>query len=102
MVGSRVGGTLVAFGAQETMRRQLSAELGPRGVRVVTIISGGVPDSMSNDLDPSIAKGIVDATMIGRGADYDDVGNVAVFAASDLSRMMTAATINISGGSVID
>lgn len=102
MVGSRVGGTLVAFGAQETMRRQLSAELGPRGVRVVTIISGGVPDSMSNDLDPSIAKGIVDATMIGRGADYDDVGNVAVFAASDQSRMMTAATINISGGSVID
>ena len=40
--------------------------------------------------------------MIGRAADYDDVGNVAVFAASDQSRMMTAATVNISGGSVLD
>lgn len=28
--------------AIETMRRQLSAELGPHGIRVVTLASGGV------------------------------------------------------------
>jgi 3-oxoacyl-[acyl-carrier protein] reductase len=40
--------------------------------------------------------------MIGRAATCADVGSVAVFAASDQARMMTAATVNISGGAVID
>jgi 3-oxoacyl-[acyl-carrier protein] reductase len=97
-----LGGTLVAFHAQETMRRQLATELGPLGVRVVTIITGGIPETIGDDADPAIGQGIVDATIIGRAATYEDVGNVAVFAASDQARMMTAATLNISGGSVID
>jgi 3-oxoacyl-[acyl-carrier protein] reductase len=41
-----LGGTQVAFDAIETMRRQLSVELGPHGIRVVTLASGGVPDSL--------------------------------------------------------
>jgi hypothetical protein len=40
--------------------------------------------------------------MIGKAATYEDVGHVAVFAASDRARMMTAATLIITGGSVID
>jgi 3-oxoacyl-[acyl-carrier protein] reductase len=84
------------------MRRQLATELGPLGVRVVTIITGGIPETIGDDADPAIGQGIVDATIIGRAATYEDVGNVAVFAASDQARMMTAATLNISGGSVID
>jgi 3-oxoacyl-[acyl-carrier protein] reductase len=39
-----LGGTQVAFDAIETIRRQLAVELGPHGVRVVTLASGGVPD----------------------------------------------------------
>jgi 3-oxoacyl-[acyl-carrier protein] reductase len=97
-----LGGTLVAFHAQETIRRQLAAELGPKGVRVVTIITGGIPETIGDEADPAIAQGIVEATMIGKAATYEDVGRVAVFAASDQARMMTAATLNISGGSVID
>lgn len=97
-----LGGTLVAFHAQETMRRQLATELGPLGVRVITIITGGIPETIGDDADPAIAQGIVDATIVGRAATYEDVGNVAVFAASDQARMMTAATLNISGGAVID
>lgn len=97
-----VGGTLVAFHTQEAMRRQLACELGPVGVRVITIITGGIPETIGDDTDPAITKGIVDATMIGKAATYEDLGNAAVFAASDPARMMTAATLNISGGSVID
>ena len=41
-----LGGTQVAFDAIETMRRQLAAELGPHGIRVVTLASGGVPESL--------------------------------------------------------
>ncbi len=41
-----IGGTQVAFDAIESMRRQLSAELGPHGVRAVTLKTGGVPESI--------------------------------------------------------
>jgi 3-oxoacyl-[acyl-carrier protein] reductase len=97
-----LGGTLVAFHAQETIRRQLACELGPQGVRVITVVTGGIPETIGDDVDPAVVQGIVDATMIGKAATYEDVGNVAVFAASDQARMMTAATLNISCGSVID
>ena len=38
-----LGGTQAAFDAIETLRRQLSVELGRHGVRVVTLSSGGCP-----------------------------------------------------------
>jgi 3-oxoacyl-[acyl-carrier protein] reductase len=43
--GYRVGGTMVAFDAQETLRRQLATELGPHGVRAITIVTHGIPES---------------------------------------------------------
>ena len=91
-----VGGTLVSFFAQETMRRQLACELGRQGVRVVTIVTAGIPTSAGETTD------MADANMLGRAATNDDVGIAAVFAASDAAHMMTAATLNISGGFVID
>jgi len=98
-----LGGTLVGFSAQETIRRQLATELGPSGVRVVTIVTGGIPESLGPDPAAApITDGIVAGTMLGRAATLADVGNVAVFAASDQARMMTAATLNISGGAIID
>jgi enoyl-[acyl-carrier-protein] reductase (NADH) len=33
---------------------------------------------------------------------YDEVGNIAVFAASDWARTMTATEINFTGGAVVD
>jgi NAD(P)-dependent dehydrogenase (short-subunit alcohol dehydrogenase family) len=91
-----VGGTLVSFFAQETMRRQLACELGRQGIRVVTIVTAGIPTS------PGETTAMADINMLGRAATYDDVGIAAVFAASDAAHMMTAATLNISGGFVID
>jgi hypothetical protein len=87
---------------KETVRRQVACELAPKGVRVITIVTGGVPETLGAETDPSIEQGIVAATMIGRAATLEDVANVAVFAASDQARMMTAATLNISGGGVLD
>ena len=40
-------------------------------------------------------------TLLGRGATFDDVGNVAVFAASDWARTITGSAINITCGSII-
>jgi 3-oxoacyl-[acyl-carrier protein] reductase len=84
------------------MRRQLATELAPAGVRVVTIITGGIPETIGPDADPAIARDIVDATLVGRAATYEDVGHVAVLAASDKAGMMTAAAPNISAGAILD
>jgi enoyl-[acyl-carrier-protein] reductase (NADH) len=40
--------------------------------------------------------------MHGRAATLEDVSNVAAFVASERARTMTAATVNVSSGSLID
>jgi len=99
-----IGGTQVAFEAIESMRRQLSAELGPHGIRVVTLRTGGVPESLATGFEgrEAIVEGIEKLTLLGRAATLEDVGNVAAFVASDRARSMTAATANISCGALID
>lgn len=100
----KLGGTQVAFDGIETLRRQLSVEAGPYGVRVVTLESGGVPGTLPADFEErdSIAELITSQTLTGRAATLEDVGNAAAFAASDKARPMTAATINVSAGALID
>jgi len=102
--GYSLGGLQVAFEAMESMRRQLASELGAHGVRTVTLRSGGVPDSIPEGFEgrDRLVGDIVDTTMLGRAATFEDVGNAAVFAASDWGRTMTAATINVSCGALID
>ena len=99
-----LGGTQVAFDAIETIRRQLSVELGPHGVRMVTLSSGGVPESLPEAFDgrDAIVELIEGQTLTGRAATLEDVGNAAAFAASDWARSMTAATLNVSAGALID
>jgi 3-oxoacyl-[acyl-carrier protein] reductase len=99
-----LGGTQVAFDAIETMRRQLSVELGPHGIRMVTLASGGVPETFPQDFEglDEISKMIADQTLLGRAATLEDVGNAAVFAASDWGRTLTAAIVNVSCGALID
>jgi NAD(P)-dependent dehydrogenase (short-subunit alcohol dehydrogenase family) len=99
-----LGGLQVAFEALESMRRQLSAELGPQGVRVVTLRTGGVPETIPEGFEgrEAIVGDMEGQKMLGRPATFEDVGNVAAFVASDRARTMTAATVNISAGALID
>lgn len=99
-----LGGTQVAFDAIEAIRRQLSAELGPHGIRVVTLASGGVPATFPEGFEgrDAIAEMIAAQTLLGRAATLEDVGNAAVFAASDWARAVTAGIINVSCGALID
>jgi 3-oxoacyl-[acyl-carrier protein] reductase len=99
-----LGGLQVAFEALESMRRQLSAELGPQGVRVVTLRTGGVPETIPEGFEgrEAIVGDMEGQTMLGRPATFEDVGDVAAFVASDRARTMTAATVNISAGALID
>ena len=100
----RLGGLQVAFGALEALRRALACELGPYGIRVLTLQTGGIPDTLPEGFDgrQAITDSIVGRTMLGRAATLADVGNVAVFAASDQARAMTATALNITCGTVVD
>ena len=99
-----LGGTQVAFDAIETLRRQLSVELGPHGVRVVTLSSGGLPESLPEEFEgrQAIVDLIEGQTLTGRAATLEEAGYAAAFAASDRAASMTAATLNISAGALID
>ncbi len=99
-----LGGTQVAFDALESMRRQLAAELGRQGVRVVTLRTSGVAESFPADTPgrDEIVAGIDALTMLGRAATLAEIGDAAAFAASDRASSMTAATINVSCGALVD
>ncbi|GAA5197747.1 hypothetical protein GCM10023322_69610 [Rugosimonospora acidiphila] len=98
-----VGGLQVAFGAVEALRRALACELGPHGIRVLTLQTGGIPEAIPPDFEggADIAATLEAKTMLGRAATLADVGNVAVFAASDLAAAMTGTAINLTCGSVV-
>jgi 3-oxoacyl-[acyl-carrier protein] reductase len=99
-----VGGLQVGFQAMDSFRRQLAVELGRHGVRVLTLQTGGVPDTIPAGVEgrAEIVDSIVGSTVLGRAASLEDVGNVAAFAASDWARTMTGTALNISGGAEID
>lgn len=97
-----LGGFQVALGAIDVLRRQLAVELGPHGIRVVTLQTSGVPETTREDWREAITQSFVDTSMLKRVETLDDVGNVAAFAASDLARTMTATAINITCGRVAD
>jgi 3-oxoacyl-[acyl-carrier protein] reductase len=99
-----LGGLLTGFAAVEELRRQLAAELGPYGIRVLTLHTGGIPESIPADLPgrDKIEADLTAQTLLGRTATFEDVGNVAVFAASDMARTLTGTSINMTCGAVLD
>jgi 3-oxoacyl-[acyl-carrier protein] reductase len=99
-----MGGFKVALDAMESLRRQWAVELGQYGIRVVTLKTGGVPESISGDFPgkDELVASLEQATLLGRTATLADVGNVAAFVASDLARTITATEVNISCGAIME
>jgi 3-oxoacyl-[acyl-carrier protein] reductase len=107
----RLGGSHVAWAALAGLCRQLAAEFGPHGVRVSWLLSPGSPDH--DDHDQQHDQAYYDDKESGLALDtvgllrrhqpsYDEVANIAAFAASDWARTITASEINFTGGAVID
>src|ERR1700749_4189862 len=86
--GAHLGSLQVALHAVEAMRRQLASELGEEGVRVGTLLTSGIPETIADDVRgrDTIAASIERSTLLGRPATLEDVGNVAAFVASDRAR----------------
>ena len=109
----RLGGSHVAWAALAGLCRQLAAEFGPYGVRVSWLLSPGSPGYDDHDGRPDgadTAPGAAESAgapgtvglLTGHLPSYADVANVAVFAASDWARTITASEINFTGGAVVD
>jgi 3-oxoacyl-[acyl-carrier protein] reductase len=99
-----LGGFQVALEALEAFRRQLACEVGPRGVRVVTLQAGGVAETIPEGYEgrEELVASLVEPTLLKRTATLEDVGNVAAFVASDKARTMTATGVNITCGAIVD
>ena len=99
-----LGGFKIALDAIEGLRRQWAVELGSHGIRVVTLKTGGIPETIP-DTDPerdNIINSLLPTTLLKRAATLADVGNVAAFVASDQARTITSTEINISCGAIVD
>ena len=99
-----LGGFKIALDAIEGLRRQWAVELGSHGIRVVTLKTGGIPETIP-ETDPerdNIINNLLPATLLKRAATLADVGTVAAFVASDQARTITSTEINISCGAIVD
>jgi NAD(P)-dependent dehydrogenase (short-subunit alcohol dehydrogenase family) len=99
-----LGGFKIALDAMEGLRRQWAVELGPHGIRVLTLKTGGIPESIPENFPgrDEIINNLLPSTLLNRAATLADVGNVAAFAASDLARTITSTEINLSCGAIVD
>lgn len=100
------GGFAPACCAVESLSRNLGSELGIYGIRVVTIRSGGSPDSkvFSDALERNpeemavILRNLANDTMLKRQPLMADIANTAVFLASDMAGMITGVTVDVTAG----
>jgi len=90
----------IAKAALEATVRYLAFDLGPRGIRVNAISAGPIKTASSRQvagLGAMFGK-VAGAAPLKRNVTIDDVGNVAVFLASDLSSQVTADVHFVDAG----
>lgn len=78
--------------------KSVALELGSRNIRSNVIAPGFIETEMTAKLDEEVVKGWRSGIPLKRGGTPDDVANVCVFLASDLSAYVTGQTLNVDGG----
>jgi NAD(P)-dependent dehydrogenase (short-subunit alcohol dehydrogenase family) len=106
-----MGGTGPADAATDAFVRNLAAEIGPQGVRVVGIWTAGLPETMSREkvapyvggqLDEATYQGILEnldeMRMTRRSPRLAEVAATAAFLASEKAGAITGTFVNVTGG----
>jgi len=85
-------------GGIETMTKALAVELAPRNIRVNCIAPGVIETEMSKDVRDAAGDQILQSVLLKRFGKPEDIANMAVFLASDLTSYMTGEVVHIDGG----
>lgn len=78
--------------------KSVALELGSRNIRCNAVAPGFIETEMTGALDEATVQGWRDAIPLKRGGTPEDVANLVLFLASDMSAYITGQTINVDGG----
>jgi 3-oxoacyl-[acyl-carrier protein] reductase len=78
--------------------KSIALELGSRNIRCNAIAPGFIETEMTAKLNEDVVKGWRETIPLKRGGTPEDVANVCVFLASDMSAYVTGQVINVDGG----
>lgn len=78
--------------------KSIALELGSRNIRCNAIAPGFIETEMTGALDEKTVAAWREAIPLKRGGTPEDVANLCVFLASDMSTYITGQTINVDGG----
>ena len=80
------------------LAKSIAQEMGARGIRANCIAPGFIVTDMTAQLSEATREDWIKKIPLKRGGTPDDVADVALFLASDLSRYVTGQVINCCGG----
>jgi 3-oxoacyl-[acyl-carrier protein] reductase len=78
--------------------KSIAKELGSRNVRCNAVAPGFIETEMTHALDENVRKQWADTIPLKRGGTPEDVANVCLFLASDMSAYITGQTLSVCGG----
>ena len=78
--------------------KSVALELGSRNIRSNAIAPGFIETEMTGALDEKVVQGWRDSIPLKRGGTSEDVANLTLFLASDMSGYITGQCINVCGG----
>ena len=78
--------------------KSIAQELGSRNIRCNVIAPGFIKTEMTDNLSESIIEGWTENIPLKRPGESNDVANLCLFLASDLSDYITGQVINVDGG----
>ena len=94
----------IAKTALEAMTRFLALELGPRGIRVNSLVPGAVATDIGGGMvknDPAVANYLATTIALGRVGQPDDIGRALAAIVSDDLAWANGARIELSGGQFV-
>jgi len=80
------------------LTKSVAKELGPRGIRANAIAPGFIISDMTDQLSEAVRKAWTDTIPLRRGGTPQEVANVCIFLASELSSFVSGQVIPVCGG----
>jgi len=80
------------------LAKSIGQEMGPKGIRANAIAPGFIETAMTAELKQEIRDEWMKKIPLRRGGKVDDIANVAVFLASDMSSYVSGQVIQVDGG----